>query len=195
MSKPHLVACPACARHVRVSETACPFCGVVLAASLRASAPPEAPGVRLARAAMFALGAGTLAIAPGPRAASATGCSSTGIEAPLPPYGIAPVPEAGTDGADDGGPDTGTDDGGTTEIPAYGLAPIPEDGGVRVAPPYGIAPVPDAGEHEDAGHDAGVTAIPLYGIAPVPDAGEHDGGLRVIPPYGIAPGFDPGTSE
>ena len=31
MNKPHLVACPSCARHVRVSEVACPFCGAVLA--------------------------------------------------------------------------------------------------------------------------------------------------------------------
>jgi hypothetical protein len=194
MSKPHLVACPSCARHVRVSEAACPFCGVGLPASLRASAPPEPPGVRLARAAMFALGAGTAVLASDCGSSTPLGGGPPGTIF-VPPYGIPPVPDAGADGADDGGSDTGTDDGGTTEIPAYGLAPIPEDAGVRRLPPYGIAPVPDGGEHEDAGHDAGVTAIPLYGIAPVPDAGEHDGGLRVIPPYGIAPGFDPGTSE
>jgi hypothetical protein len=162
MSKPHLVACLSCARHVRVSEAACPFCGAVLAESLRASAPPEPPGVRLARAALFAFGAGTLAIAPG------CGSSSTplyGAPSPVPdagivvypPYGIAPMPDAGSD------------DGG-------------DDGGITALPMYGISPVPDAGDD-----DGGVRALPPYGIAPIPDAGEHDGGLRQIPPYGIAP--------
>jgi hypothetical protein len=154
MSKPHLVACLSCARHVRVNEAACPFCGVVLAASLRASAPPEPPGVRLARAAMFALGAGTAVLA------SDCGSSTPLYGAPpgtvfVTPYGIPPVPDAGTDGGDDAG---------VTAVPMYGVPPVPDagdDGGVRALPPYGIAPVPDSGEH-----DGEVYVVPPYGIAP-----------------------------
>ncbi len=64
MTQSHLVACASCARHVRVSEAACPFCGATLADSLRASPRPQPPGVRLTRAALFAFGTGTLALSP-----------------------------------------------------------------------------------------------------------------------------------
>ncbi|HVZ70866.1 MAG TPA: hypothetical protein VHJ20_00710 [Polyangia bacterium] len=58
----HLVPCLSCHRHVRVSEDACPFCGVERAAELRASSPPALPKRRLGRAALFTFGA-TLAAA------------------------------------------------------------------------------------------------------------------------------------
>jgi len=48
--------CPGCQRHVRVNETACPFC----AAELEASAPPKRTGSAATRAAIFA-GAALLA--------------------------------------------------------------------------------------------------------------------------------------
>ncbi len=64
MNKSHLVACVSCARHVRVSEAACPFCGAVLPDSLRSTPRREPPGVRLSRAALFAFGTGTLALSP-----------------------------------------------------------------------------------------------------------------------------------
>src|SRR5690349_17445661 len=47
-----LEPCPHCLRHVRVSETSCPFCAHALAfADL---APRRAPRIRLGRAATFA---------------------------------------------------------------------------------------------------------------------------------------------
>src|SRR3954469_20602120 len=50
-----LVPCPNCARHVRQSEAACPFCSVELA--LGHVSPAPLPRVRLGRAATFAFGA------------------------------------------------------------------------------------------------------------------------------------------
>jgi hypothetical protein len=51
----HLVPCPACSRHVRVTEPTCPFCGDGLA--LAGTPAPELPKTRLGRAAAFAFGA------------------------------------------------------------------------------------------------------------------------------------------
>ena len=84
MKNPHLVACPSCARPVQVDESACPFCGGVLAASMRQTAPPEPPVVRLSRAALFACGAGAAALGPG--------CSSPSL---MPPYGLPPFDDGG----------------------------------------------------------------------------------------------------
>ena len=110
MTRPHLAPCVSCARHVRVTEDACPFCGAALAASLRESAPPRGPAVRLGRAALLAFSAlgttGTLSATPD--------CSSSSI---APPYGIFPQPEqdAGEDGSDGGAAhdplDSGVDTG------------------------------------------------------------------------------------
>src|SRR5450432_679037 len=51
----HLVPCPECNRHVRVSELECPFCAVPL--DLANTPPPQLPRSRLSRAATLAFGA------------------------------------------------------------------------------------------------------------------------------------------
>jgi hypothetical protein len=124
--------CPACARHVREGDAACPFCG---ATSLPSPQLSRALSTRLSRAAFLALGAaGALA---------ATDCSSSSA----PAYGGSPpVADSGSmeDDAGDAGfaqplygavaptPDAGTDDaepekeGGFAQ-PLYGA----------IAPPYG----------------------------------------------------------
>jgi hypothetical protein len=58
----HLVACEACARHVRASEDACPFCGVAIATAVRESSPRRGPAGRLSRAGLVALGVGVIAV-------------------------------------------------------------------------------------------------------------------------------------
>jgi hypothetical protein len=152
MSKAHLRPCPACARHVRVSETGCPFCGGALADSFRADPRPQAPRARLARAALLALGTGSVAL---------VACSST---APTPAYGGSPVElpvDAGEDAGDkadaqpaqdaaaeaaprvDGGEvvDGGDLDAPTTE-PPYGSPPRdaePDHGGFYAL--YGGPPI------------------------------------------------------
>jgi len=152
MTRPHLAPCSACGRHVRVTEDACPFCGAALAASLRGSAAPVAPSVRLSRAALFAVGAlgmGTLAVAPG--------CSSSSTST-IVPYGIPPVPDGGDE----------TDDAGDAGI-----------ADVAAVPHYGLPPLRDASEEPDAG-DSGIRVLPPYGIAPPPppEDGGGDGALH-----------------
>jgi hypothetical protein len=93
-----LVPCTLCARHVRASETACPFCGGTLMAPV-----PTSP-MALSRAALIFAGATTLTACgkepapPAPPAPSPT-------QMPVPAYGpppdwnnIAPAPasDAGT---------------------------------------------------------------------------------------------------
>jgi len=161
-----LVPCGACARHVKVTDAVCPFCGADVAtsadaaAAARAGLPPRPPG-RLSRAALIAASAaGALA---------ATDCSSSS-EVPL--YG-APVPPV-----DDGSPD-----GGMVQ-PVYGAMPIDassgdDDGGGNAIPLYGAFPIDGSVEPQpgDAGADAasldhdGSSIQPLYGAAIVPDGG------------------------
>jgi hypothetical protein len=136
-----LAACPACARHVRRSERACPFCASPL------SLPPAPPRVvlpRLGRTASFAFGAAL--------STTAAACSPT-----------APA-DAGTDvGMDDvgyndvavyGGPDAGEPDAPPADAPSD----VPSDAAVD-------APTNDAATNTDAGEDAG-GIIPAYGAPP-----------------------------
>ena len=51
-----LEPCPHCARHVKISEAACPFCARSLADAFATRAPRVAPRARLGRAATFAFG-------------------------------------------------------------------------------------------------------------------------------------------
>jgi hypothetical protein len=58
-----LLACPFCGRHVRIAESACPFCESPLPPDFAEATLPQAPGTRLSRAALFALGATSLTLA------------------------------------------------------------------------------------------------------------------------------------
>ena len=131
-----LVPCPGCSRHVRASESACPFCSAALPSDLANRAVPAA-NRRLSRAAAFTF-ATTLAVA----GAGATEACSSGAAI----YG-APAVDSGI--ADDGGI---TDDGGAHAL--YGLAADsgltddsgPDDGGAAAL--YGL-PVGDSGVDGD----------------------------------------------
>jgi len=142
----HLVPCPSCARHVRVSEAACPFCASALPDALRASPAPRMPGSRLSRAATYALG---VALSAGITATAACGGDGGGQAAM---YGGPPTPPDTTNGGETNGgggdtvvPDAGTDESDPvihgTPVPAYGVpAPPPHD--QPVAPAYGGPPKP-----------------------------------------------------
>ena len=152
-----LVPCPSCARHVRATERACPFCRSALSASLGAKVIPGATQ-RLSRAAAFTF-ATTLA---------ATGCltlKSDGVDASTADLGS----PADTGATTDRGTDTGaTTDTGTT--PDTGVRPdagVPNDDGGFLAM-YG-GPPQDSGVDSGAPDDNGGIA-PLYGL-PAPDAG------------------------
>lgn len=130
-----LQPCPSCARHVRSTESICPFCAAAIT-----MAPAAAPviGERLGRAALFAFGAAMatnvaacgMAATPGDDAAVGNDASHAAVDAGtdagtdaatnpdsgfFPPYGTPPPEDGGTDG----GPDTGNLAG------AYGAPPSP----------------------------------------------------------------------
>ena len=167
MTQRHLALCPACTRHVRVTEEACPFCEAKLPASLRESAPPKGPSVRLSRAALFALGAlgtGTLAVAPG--------CGGNTTSTTIP-----------NDAGDD------ATDATINALPPYGIAPIPD---ANFAPMYGIAPVPDADDESASDASAVPDASDAGGASDgAPDAASDagDAGHTILPAYGIAPPY------
>jgi hypothetical protein len=124
--------CPVCARHARVSEPACPFCGRALDDAFRSAKSAQVPAVgRLSRAALFALGAGGLV-------ASACGTSQPPTNTgPL--YGCAPAFCDDTDGATaagnpvqaaaDGALDESGEAGSDGASPCVPLLGLPADAG------------------------------------------------------------------
>lgn len=150
-----LLPCPSCGRHVRRTETACPFC-----ASVTAFAPAPSsrtPTERLGRAAIMAFGAAA--------ATTVAACSGS----PVPAYG-APAPDAGEL---DGGP-IEADDGGGVDA-AYGGPPFDAGADSGLVAAYGGPP--------DAGTDSGGGAVPAYGAPGLVDAGSDSGG-GAVPAYG-----------
>lgn len=72
-----LVACPVCDRHVRRTESSCPFCGSDVAEAIRSAEERPVVAMRLSRAAMVALaatGTGALSIACGTAGQPLYGC-------------------------------------------------------------------------------------------------------------------------
>jgi len=158
----HLIACPGCARHVRVSDAACPFCQSALDEGLRARPAPLAPAVRLSRAALFAFGTGTAALTGAcsdsssgpviqpayggtfPHDAEAATSSSSGSEHTVTPaYGFSGLPYS-----------EASSESSSTQLsvgsvqPAYGASAIPFDGGASRGPA-------DAAEDAPATHTGG----------------------------------------
>lgn len=153
-----LTPCPACRRHVRASERACPFCAAALdpvALHARAAARP-ALTKRLGRAAIFALGGAAIATTASCYQAHGLGIGE-GPPDPTPRVDAA----IGTDAA------TPIDAGGSVAL--YGGPPDPDpvpvdagadlDSGVTVEPAYGAPPFPI--DDLDAG-----APMNLYGAAP-----------------------------
>ncbi len=135
-----LLPCPSCARHVRRTESACPFCHGAL---FFADAPlPRLPEVRLGRAATFAFGAAV--------ATSVAACSGG---APVPLYG-APAVDSGV--VDSGGGET---DAANSVDGAMLVDAADVDTG-SIAGAYGLSPF-------DAGLDTGGSSSD-YGAPPPP---------------------------
>jgi hypothetical protein len=129
----HLVPCPECNRHIRVTEAACPFCALPL--DLAATPEPQLPRARLSRAATLAFGA-TLVSATalaacssdsdgggkGPSGgaagmAGAAGAAQAGAGTVGPVYG---APAGGAPSSGTGGNGNGSGGG---PVPVYGAAP------------------------------------------------------------------------
>ncbi len=140
-------ACPACARHIKVEEGACPFCGARTPEGFANVVRPRV-AAPLSRAAILFVSATAVT-----GAALATGCGSSSDAGPVVLYGPAPIVDSGTadsragDSAttDSGRVDSGVDSGNAV---LYGPAPV--DSGTDEGPMvmYGPAVV-DSGMGED----------------------------------------------
>ncbi len=91
MIREPLRPCRSCARHVRATDAACPFCNAALDSALDSSPDPAPPGpaLRLSRAALFAFGTGAAVLTP----ALTLNCSSDETTC-CPPYGHVPFDAA-----------------------------------------------------------------------------------------------------
>jgi hypothetical protein len=193
-----LVLCNACKRHVKISETQCPFCSAAVAVPRRSSAqsPRGLPG---GRAALFLTGA----------ALAAAGCADEhepdGLDDDTDLVSDASTQHAPKDAgiaATDAGRDAGRDAGLIAQ--PYGIS-IPLDASIRPpkdagpscpqvgnlpAPVYGISiDAPPIDQCSDAGQDAGQDAGKDAGADAGKDAGADagkDSGFIAVPPYGIA---------
>jgi hypothetical protein len=204
-----LEPCPHCRRHVRISESSCPFCAEDVSALARLPAR-DMPTKRLGRAALFAFGVGAAATAgntvactdePDPDLDERVDEIDEQKEAP----GASADSGAngGSAGQDAGSGGSGTRFDGGTVVALYGLA-VP-DGGFGGGQPGGALvpdasrPAVDAGRSKDAGPGGDLGgAVALYGLAPFPDSGKpvdagRDAAIRrdaggIVPLYGLAVG-------
>jgi len=157
MSRPHLVACPSCSRHIRVDEVACPFCHAETPQAVRDAAPPVLPSVRLSRAALYAVGVGSISLS----AACGGDVAKTGAG-------------GGTDAGRDGlALDSSSVDTGHSQPPPppYGAPPPPRDSGMGTdtALQLDATSKPDATTQPDATEVPDVSPPPPpYGLPPPP---------------------------
>ncbi|MGO9836211.1 MAG: hypothetical protein ACLP1X_18580 [Polyangiaceae bacterium] len=178
MKKTHLAGCPACARHLRVTEAACPFCGLALPSSFRELKAPPPPATRLSRAALYALRVSALSVTTvacggsigtggGERDSGSSDATSIGDAA----YGGPPLDASEDSGQGDAQLMGNLDAGFTASYGGF----IPVDGSFvndgNVAVPYGLPPQPDAGPT-----DANSLPDVVYHMPP--------------PPYGAFPAED-----
>ncbi|MGO9837318.1 MAG: RING finger protein [Polyangiaceae bacterium] len=172
MKKTHLAACPACARHLRVDEPACPFCRVELPSWFRELKAPAPPATRLSRAALYALRVGALSTTVACGGTIGTGSSekdsgaSDAVTIGEAAYGGSPPEGGGQGDADMVGAAYGT------FIGAYGGPFATDDGGIEDAPTgldaaYGGVFVPDAAPTDASFRPDVIHIVPAYGLAPL----------------------------
>ena len=130
-----LTPCPACARHVKLGECACPFCG----AQVACRAGRNLPATRMSRAALFAASAlGTVL--------GATDCS----ESSQPLYGAGPyLPEGDAAQSDSTSMMPGNEGGAPSDAAAPSDAGDEQPGAVALY--GGFAPVDASNERGESG--------------------------------------------
>lgn len=153
-----LTPCPACHRHVRKTETACPFCSASI--SLAHLPAPQLPSSRLGRAATFAFGASLVGVT---ALVSCSADDSPGTAV----YGGPPVPSAGAGG------ETSEPGGGGAGTAVYGGPPTSagEGGQPDVVPGDGGAAGGGAGGAAGSGEGGLAGAIAIYGGPPAGSGG------------------------
>lgn len=151
-----LTPCPQCQRHVRNTDTTCPFCEQALTRSGFPARP--LPRARLGRAATFAFGATLL---------STTAFIGCGGESQSKKGGGAGTSSGGN--ASGGNASGGTASGGVASGGTlFGGGSGELTGGTGVVPPYGSPPVPDecdaaGGALNGVGCESDVAGAPAAG--------------------------------
>lgn len=193
-----LVPCPSCARHVRQSESACPFCSVALA--LEHLPAPVLPRGRLGRAATFAFGASLVGATSlvacggdsetgqqgGGAGATAGGSSASGSNAGGSSAGGAGAGGGNTAGTSAGGTNAaGTNTGGATSAGTH--AGGSSSGGAQTGGAGGANSAGHAGSGGNGGNGGsgggggvGGNIAQPYGVPPL-------GGFGPAPLYGSPP--------
>ena len=138
----HLLPCTSCARHVRITEPLCPFCGEMTASferETRVAEPP--PG--LDRAALYSYRLTALRVAAGAALLAAAACDAGRGSPQATAYG-APAPMPPTLSVDASSPPDAesSPDGANLSSEVYGGPPHHLDAGAPAVPAYG-APPPD----------------------------------------------------
>lgn len=180
-----LVPCPSCARHVRASESHCPFCQGELPSDLGTAAVPNTRR-RLDRVAAFTF-ATTVAIAgcaggfDGESTDSQEQESVGGIQ---PMYGNPPIFDAGPPVTDAGTPDANPCDAGPIVIWPGGGWDDDDPGSIHAM--YGLPVVIDPCADQDAGADDGGAEDAGQADA-AEDGGAPDDGGAIHPMYGLPP--------
>ncbi len=130
---PRLVPCAACARHVKSTDAACPFCGHVASTAAAAGGATAVSG--RTRASLVAAAFVAAALAGGVAA-----CDGETKVAPLPEDDAGRAQDSGSDTGSSGGADAGVDataDGGQTKDASSDV----DNSDVAVQPPYGAPPL------------------------------------------------------
>ena len=166
-----LLPCPACNRHVRQSESSCPFCSAPL--SLADAPAAVLPRGRLGRAATFAFGATLVG------ATALVGCDDTDT----PEGGGGTSSTAGTSSSAGTSSTAGTSSGGSGIGPVYG------------APAGGVSNGGQSGggaSNGGTGNGGGVSSGGKSGAGGMSNGGT--GGHNVGPVYGAPAGGSGGES-
>jgi hypothetical protein len=169
-----LAVCPECQRHLRRTETTCPFCSADVRDAFSKMLPRAIPTERLGRTALLAFAAANIGVAacggdvstplygaPAPDGSISTGGASGGSNTGGASGGSKAT--GGASGSNTGGMQSGS--GGRTATGGASATGGFNTGGVIIVPPYGIAPIPpdSTGGKTGAGGDFG---IPIYGASP-----------------------------
>jgi hypothetical protein len=113
-----LAPCPSCARHVRLTDDACPFCAAALPRAFREQTAPVSPAKRLNRAALYALRMGAVSMAAVACGGSVLAGGGDGGESDS-----ATIQDGANGGGSSGGSSGGREDAPYTVAPDGGFVP------------------------------------------------------------------------
>jgi hypothetical protein len=170
-----LLACPSCARHVRDSESSCPFCQAAMGSLLRETPLRAAPAGRMSRNALYAFGVASVTLAAACSGKVSTGSGDSGPDSmAVAAYGC----PAGCEEVD-ARPDTNESTDAAEDFSTV------EDG-----PSFDASDASDESDASDAqSSDAGTDGHASDGGSSDAHA-DADTGSGIAPSYGLPPEHD-----